>query len=285
MKMKKLAVVAVIFYLCVGVAWAQKTSNYQMDVIVAANSIIPQTTSMIYISAVLDGSSSHVITDFDNTRVNWIGLSSTTQRRGVIIPAGTHTLTVARISSNGQMSNARSFTFDFRPGCFYFCDNTGFQDYTNDLSYFSEKAQMELIIQRNATAQQGTTPAQSGGLMGALSRAAQTVMGNIQQGDTIAIISFTGENGPFVQEELEVLLVNSRFIVVDRNQLDQIRREQQFQLSGDVDDQTAVSIGQFAGAQVVITGSISGTGDLRRLRLRALSTQTARVLAAASEAF
>jgi hypothetical protein len=75
--------------------------------------------------------------------------------------------------------------------------------------------------------------------MGALSRAAQTVMGNLQQGDTIAIISFTGENGQFVQEELEVLLVNNRFIVVDRAQLDQIRREQQFQLTGDVDDRTA----------------------------------------------
>ena len=44
-------------------------------------------------------------------------------------------------------------------------------------------------------------------------------------------------------------------------------------------------MGKFAGAKAVITGGITGSGDMRRLRLRALDTQTARVLAAASEAF
>ena len=41
----------------------------------------------------------------------------------------------------------------------------------------------------------------------------------------------------------------------------------------------------FAGADVVLTGAVTGTGDTRRLRLRALNTQTAQVIAAASERF
>ena len=79
--------------------------------------------------------------------------------------------------------------------------------------------------------------------------------------------------------------MNNRFTVVDRATLDKIRQEQKFQLAGEVDDKTAVSIGKFAGAKVVVTGSVSGSGDMRRLRLRALDTQTARVLGSASEAF
>ena len=88
-----------------------------------------------------------------------------------------------------------------------------------------------------------------------------------------------------MQDELEVILVNNSYDIVDRSTLDRIRQEQQFQLSDDVDDKTAVSMGKFAGAKVVVTGGITGSGDMRRLNLRALDAQTAHVLAAASEAF
>jgi hypothetical protein len=44
-----------------------------------------------------------------------------------------------------------------------------------------------------------------------------------------------------------------------------------FQMYGDVSDDSAVLIGHFLGADVVITGTITGTGDQRRLRLRALN--------------
>jgi hypothetical protein len=56
-------------------------------------------------------------------------------------------------------------------------------------------------------------------------------------------------------------------------------------MSGEIDDETAVSIGKFAGADIIVTGKIDGEGSLRRLRLRALDTQTAQVVGAASEAF
>ncbi|MDR1374367.1 MAG: hypothetical protein LBJ24_05280, partial [Treponema sp.] len=47
-----------------------------------------------------------------------------------------------------------------------------------------------------------------------------------------------------VVDGIELNLVeSSKFIVVDRRRLDDIRREQHFQLSGDVGDDSAVSIG------------------------------------------
>ena len=74
-------------------------------------------------------------------------------------------------------------------------------------------------------------------------------------------------------------------MIIDRSQLDRIRREQLFQLSGEVDDTQAISIGRIAGANVIITGAVTGAGELRRLRLRLLDTQTGQVLAAASERY
>jgi hypothetical protein len=83
--------------------------------------------------------------------------------------------------------------------------------------------------------------------------------------------------------ELEFIWVNKGYFITDRSQLDRLRREQNFQMSGEVDDATAVSIGKFAGADIIVTGRVDGEGNLRRLRLRALNTQTAQVVGVASE--
>jgi hypothetical protein len=128
----------------------------------------------------------------------------------------------------------------------------------------------------------------TGNEMIAIRNASQTISNSIPKNAKIAIVNISSSDtgqSEFVVGELEVFLVNSGIFVVDRRELDRIRREQRFQLSGDVDDNDVVSIGRFAGADVVITGSISGTGSTRRLRIRALDTQTARVIAAASEAY
>jgi TolB-like protein len=112
---------------------------------------------------------------------------------------------------------------------------------------------------------------------------------NMPQNAIIAIVNISYANNRdqsdanFIIEELSVLMVNSKkFKVVDRQTLDTIRKEQNFQMSGEVGDDSAVSIGKFLGANVVITGSITGTGSQRRLRLRALDVLTAQVLAMTS---
>ncbi|MDR1218017.1 MAG: CsgG/HfaB family protein [Treponema sp.] len=121
-----------------------------------------------------------------------------------------------------------------------------------------------------------------------MNNAAEIIMNSLQKNSRMAIVNVSSSDrdlSEFVAGELEYILVTNRFMIVDRSELDRIRREQNFQLSGDVDDGTIVSIGKFAGADVVITGAITGTGETRRLRLRALNTQTAQVMAVASEHF
>ena len=121
----------------------------------------------------------------------------------------------------------------------------------------------------------------------AINNSFNTLRSQIPDNSRIAIldISPADNNSVFIQEELMVLFVNSRnFNIVERQALDVVREEQSFQMSGDVSDETAASIGHFIGADVVIVGTISGTGAQRRLRLRAVSVETARVIAMSSEA-
>ena len=67
------------------------------------------------------------------------------------------------------------------------------------------------------------------------------------------------------------------FTAVDRQQLDLIRTEQDFQLSGWVDEKRAVSIGKILGAQTIVSGSIRKLGDYYRMTIRALDVETAQV--------
>jgi hypothetical protein len=124
------------------------------------------------------------------------------------------------------------------------------------------------------------------GIEGSLARAAEQIMSSIQKNSIIAIVYVMSPDLntiEFITNELEFLMVNRGFTIVDRKQLDKIRQEQNFQLSGEINDDTAVSIGKIVGANIIITGSVTGTDATKRLRLRALNTETAQVMAAASE--
>jgi TolB-like protein len=82
----------------------------------------------------------------------------------------------------------------------------------------------------------------------------------------------------YIIDELIANAVNDKkFTVVDRAQLEQIRMELQFQVSGEVDDKSALEIGKFFGAQTIVSGAISEFGDRYRMRIRALNVQTAQV--------
>jgi hypothetical protein len=67
--------------------------------------------------------------------------------------------------------------------------------------------------------------------------------------------------------------------------LEQIRMEQNFQLSGEVSDDSAVSIGGMLGAGVVIVGTVNTDGSTGRITVRALDTQTAQIITMAREQF
>jgi len=104
---------------------------------------------------------------------------------------------------------------------------------------------------------------------------------NIAKGSKIVILNIQSESGTlseYIIDELISNAVNDRvFLVVDRQQLDAIRAEQNFQFSGEVDDKQALEIGKFFGAQTIVSGAMGPYGKDYRLRIRALEVQTALV--------
>jgi len=121
-----------------------------------------------------------------------------------------------------------------------------------------------------------------------LSNAIQRSTASISKNSVIAVIPVTTNNNilrEFITGETEFLLVGQGFRVVDRGQLDRIRREQRFQSSGEVDDRTAISLGKFSGADYIVTGRISGEGSTQRLRMQLLDVQTAELSGTASVDF
>jgi hypothetical protein len=103
----------------------------------------------------------------------------------------------------------------------------------------------------------------------------------LTRGNKLVILNVQSEFpalSEYIIDELTANTVNDRvFSVVDRQQLDTIRAEMDFQMSGEVDDETAQSLGRMAGAQTIVSGAVSRMGDLYRLRLRALSVQSAQI--------
>ena len=130
-------------------------------------------------------------------------------------------------------------------------------------------------------------PAKGGsGIEGAVERAAGEVSENFTARSRLAIVYIAAQDRSateFITGELEHILRKQGHIIIDRSELDRIRREQDFQMGGEIDDETAVSIGKFAGANIIVTGRVDGEGNLRRLRLRALDTTSAQVVGTASE--
>jgi len=115
----------------------------------------------------------------------------------------------------------------------------------------------------------------------AIKEAAEDIENRLEAGTKIAILNFSSPSEQFsnyVLEELSAYLVNGRkLVVVERKELDLIRKEEQFQLSGEVSDESAQAIGKKLGAQVIVSGSLSDMGKSYRFRIKTLTVETAAV--------
>jgi hypothetical protein len=113
-----------------------------------------------------------------------------------------------------------------------------------------------------------------------------TLTQNIPPRSRLAIVGVTAADpneAAFYLDELTLHFVNARnYTVVDRSDIDKVLVEQNFQMSGYVDDDAFVSIGKFIGAAVVITGSVSGTGSQKRLVVKAIDVLTSEILSMVS---
>ena len=115
----------------------------------------------------------------------------------------------------------------------------------------------------------------------AIRQAAARMETRLDAGTKIALINFTSPSQAFsdyVLDELSSVLVNNgHLIVVDRANLDKIRQELGFNVSGEVSDASMQEIGQMLGAQALVTGSLTSIDDLRRVMFKVIMTETAAV--------
>jgi hypothetical protein len=115
----------------------------------------------------------------------------------------------------------------------------------------------------------------------AIREAAARMGKNLPGGTKVALVSVASSSAQFseyVISRLEAALVDGgKLGVVDRANLDKIREEQGFQLSGEVDDNSAKSIGKLLGAGAIVTGGFADLGDVYSLTLKAINIETATV--------
>lgn len=115
----------------------------------------------------------------------------------------------------------------------------------------------------------------------ALDQAAEQFSSTMQTGTTIAIVgiaSDTEDMSEYMLDELTLSFVRQRRLTVaNRANLDAIKKEMNFQLSGEVSDASIQEIGAMAGAETVVHGSLKTIGSTYMLTLQALNVTTATV--------
>jgi len=133
----------------------------------------------------------------------------------------------------------------------------------------------------------GSSPAIEGlvSLDEAFDAVAAELEANITAGYEVAVYKITAsreEIGDFLAEDLsDRLAARKKLIPLAREAaLRNADKEHQFQMSGLVSDESAVSIGHYLGAKVVITGDFLITADFSQLRVRAVDVRTSAILGA-----
>jgi len=129
------------------------------------------------------------------------------------------------------------------------------------------------------------TVPKSSNIENAVVKAVNQAFSDIGKDNRIALVHIQTSNDDtknYILGEITHILVSQKYNVVDRADIDRIRAERDFHFSGEVDDNTAVSLGKFAGADLVVTGGIDGSGSATRLRLKVIETQTTLIKGSAS---
>jgi len=115
-------------------------------------------------------------------------------------------------------------------------------------------------------------------LLEAIELAAEGLATGLPHGTRMAVVAFESESdrlSDFIMDELAAALIGHGIEVADRQNLELVSRELDFQMTGAVSDETAMSVGRFLGAEVVITGQLLNLGAVRRLSANAIHVETA----------
>lgn len=115
----------------------------------------------------------------------------------------------------------------------------------------------------------------------ALDQAAEQFSASLPTGTTVAIVGIASDTDSMTEwllNELTFCFVQQRRLTVaNRANLDAIKQEMNFQLSGEVSDASIQEIGAMAGAEIVVHGSLKEIGSVYFLFIQALNVTTATV--------
>ena len=115
-------------------------------------------------------------------------------------------------------------------------------------------------------------------LQEAIEQSAEEIASRLPALTRVAIAAFDSEHqniSNYIMDELAGAMTGGSLEVTDRRNLAFIYKELGFQMSGDVSDETAVSIGKFLGAQYVMIGQFLKTGNHYRYRVSCINVETA----------
>jgi len=135
----------------------------------------------------------------------------------------------------------------------------------------------------DANTQMAQLDAQRGSLSEkAIKSAVDTLQTKIPANTVIMIMKQNNNERDAINDVLDQLTKNvvqgQKLKVVDRSNQAIINAEQKFQMSGDVDDNSAVSIGKQLGAKYAVLCWISGAMSTRKLNVKILSIETSQIM-------
>jgi len=100
----------------------------------------------------------------------------------------------------------------------------------------------------------------------------------------IAVMEFEGKNVPqtdasALTDRLRAeLFLTGKFVVLEREKMDTILKEQQFQLSGCTSDACAVEAGQLLAVEQIVAGSVSKVGQTYSVTARLIGVEKGNLL-------
>jgi tetratricopeptide (TPR) repeat protein len=112
----------------------------------------------------------------------------------------------------------------------------------------------------------------------AIEQSAEKIAADLPTGSRVAIVAWKSASlglSDYIMEELTGALVDRDMEVAERQNLEYVYRELDFQMTGTVSDESARSIGKFLGADLVITGQLTELGGPYRYRANAIHVEHA----------
>ena len=124
-----------------------------------------------------------------------------------------------------------------------------------------------------------TTPATTGlTLLDAIEQAAAQIAAELPAGSRVAVLDFQASSeglSAFIRDEFTAALIDKGIEVAARHSLEYVQTELDLSLSGNVSDESALSIGKWVAIELLVTGQLTYLGNAYRFSATATRVQEA----------